>query len=98
MRSNNIGGKLITSLICCAAWALHLPIARCATAQAYPWAATDVLVATDGKLADVYVNGHRLAKKEIVPVATNSGVTSSAKTTSCFYGPVAVGTSRGRMM
>ena len=27
-----------------------------------------------------------------------SDVSSSAKTTSCFYGPVAVGTSRGRMM
>ncbi len=74
MRANNIGGKLITSLICCAAWALHLPLARCATAPAHPWAATDVLVATDGKLADLYVNGHRLAKKEIVPVATSSGV------------------------
>lgn len=74
MRANNIVGKLITGLISCAACIVQIPAAQCTPVQSDTWFATDVLVATDGKLADVYVNGHRLAKKKIVPVSTSRGV------------------------
>ena len=74
MRARHIVGKWITGLMCCAAWIIQVPPAHCSITRARVWFSTDVLVATDGKLAGVYVNGNRLAKRKIVPVLSSGGV------------------------
>ena len=71
MQTKNIVNKLITCLIFCTAWIIQIPAAPCTTVQAHAWFATDVVVATDGKLADVYMNGRKLPKRKVKLITTH---------------------------